>query len=173
MNAIKVKTFTREYDGISRVLVTQCGISEAFDPKDIKKPRIEKFNAIWDTGATASVISKRVVKALSLEPNSKMRVFHAGGGGDFIDAYSVNIFLPNNTAFYIKRATEAELTGADVLIGMDIISSGDFAVTTSKGKTKFSFQVPSTHDIDFVKEHKQKLGEQPQADPEGVNNRML
>jgi hypothetical protein len=63
----------------------------------------------------------------------------------------------------IGKATESELTGMDVLIGMDIISSGDFAVTASQGKTKFSFQYPSTHDIDFAKEHNQqeatKIGE--------------
>jgi uncharacterized protein YecA (UPF0149 family) len=48
------------------------------------------------------------------------------------------------------------LTGTDVLIGMDIISMGDFTVTASKRKTKFSFQIPSTHDTDYVKEYKQK-----------------
>ena len=42
--------------------------------------------------------------------------------------------------------------GADVLIGMDIINEGDFAVTNLNGRTKFSFRVPSQADIDFVRE---------------------
>ena len=38
----------------------------------------------------------------------------------------------------------------DVLIGMDIIGSGDFAITNHKGKTVFSFRIPSIGRIDFV-----------------------
>jgi len=38
------------------------------------------------------------------------------------------------------------------LIGMDIISQSDFAVTAYNGNTKMSFLVPSTHEIDFVQE---------------------
>ena len=41
-------------------------------------------------------------------------------------------------------------TGADVLIGMDIMKIGDFAVTNHNGRTVFSFKVPSMESIDFV-----------------------
>jgi uncharacterized protein YecA (UPF0149 family) len=37
-----------------------------------------------------------------------------------------------------------------LLIGMDLISLGDFAVTNFAGKTVFSFRVPSVQMIDFV-----------------------
>lgn len=37
----------------------------------------------------------------------------------------------------------------DLLIGMDIISLGDFAITNVNGKTTFSFRLPSTSIIDF------------------------
>jgi uncharacterized protein YecA (UPF0149 family) len=36
---------------------------------------------------------------------------------------------------------------------MDIIVRGDFAISQSSGKTKFTFQIPSTHDFDFYKEN--------------------
>ena len=42
--------------------------------------------------------------------------------------------------------------GFDVLIGMDIITKGDFAITNPDGTTKFSFRIPSQADIDFVRE---------------------
>ena len=51
------------------------------------------------------------------------------------------------------KVTEMLITN-DVLIGMDIISQGDFVITASQGKTKFSFQIPSTHDTDYAKESK-------------------
>jgi predicted aspartyl protease len=126
------------------------------DPRtNLKPPPIMQFNALWDTGAEGSVISERVAKALGLEPTGLARVYHANGES-MVNTYSVNIFLPNNTAFYVPMVTESILTGTDVLIGMDIISMGDFTVTASKRKTKFSFQIPSTHDTDDVKEYKQK-----------------
>jgi predicted aspartyl protease len=151
MDKKEIKTFTVEYDGVKNALKNQCGISEALDLTGFVE-----FNALWDTGATGSAISKRVIQKLRLEPTGKARLFHAGGDGGYVDTYSINILLPNNTFFLVEKATESELTGMDVLIGMDIISSGDFAVTASQGKTKFSFQYPSTHNIDFVKENNQK-----------------
>ena len=41
-----------------------------------------------------------------------------------------------------------------MLIGMDIINLGDFAITNKNGNTKFTFEIPSSRDIDFVKENK-------------------
>ena len=52
---------------------------------------------------------------------------------------------------------EAELSGIEVLVGMDIIGKGDFAVTSRGMNTIFSFRMPSLTHIDFVKEYnKQK-----------------
>jgi preprotein translocase subunit SecA len=39
-----------------------------------------------------------------------------------------------------------------MLIGMDIIARGDFAVTNYDGKTVFSFRMPSVEQIDFVEQ---------------------
>ena len=51
------------------------------------------------------------------------------------------------------RVTKGNMKGAEILIGMDIINQGDFAVTNLNGITKFSFRVPSTAHLDFVEEH--------------------
>lgn len=150
--------FTVEYRGIVPCLTTECGVCESYNPafqKGIQQPAIRKFNAIWDTGAVGSVISTNVVNALNLKPTGKTRVLHANGDA-IVNTYTVNIFLPNKVAFPSLPVTEGILGDTDVLIGMDIISRGDFSITASQGKTKFSFQIPSTHDIDYVKEYNQK-----------------
>ena len=46
--------------------------------------------------------------------------------------------------------TKGVLAGCDVLIGMDIINTGDFEVTQKEGKTTFSFRNPSAEEIDFA-----------------------
>lgn len=42
--------------------------------------------------------------------------------------------------------------GIDVLIGMDVISKGDFAISNYNGKTQFSFRIPSQNDVDYKAE---------------------
>ena len=65
----------------------------------------------------------------------------------------INIGLPNRVAFPSVLAIKSTLpAGADVLIGMNIINEGDFAVTNLNGVTKFSFRVPSKTHIDFAEE---------------------
>ena len=44
----------------------------------------------------------------------------------------------------------------DVLIGMEIIARGDFAITYPEDKTKFTFRIPRQADIDFVAEDRPK-----------------
>jgi hypothetical protein len=49
------------------------------------------------------------------------------------------------------RVSKGILTDFDVLIGMDIIGTGDFAVTNLGDTTVFTFRTPSVERIDFVK----------------------
>jgi len=44
---------------------------------------------------------------------------------------------------------EGHILGSDVLIGMDVITQGDFAITNKDGMTTFSFRTPSLITIDF------------------------
>ncbi len=79
-----------------------------------------------------------------------VRVQTAGSAYD-AETYLVSILLPNEVWFPQVRVSKAPLIGDDVLIGMDIIGSGDFAVTNRDGRTVFTFRVPSVERIDFVR----------------------
>ena len=149
----EIKAFTHDYSGLATALETRCGIC-AFSPQNQSKTnyqKAKKFRALWDTGAMASVISINVVNSLGLKPIGKARVFHANGES-IVYTYLINISLPNNIEFSSLLVTEGLLNDTDVLIGMDIISKGDFAITAADGDTKMSFQIPATHEIDFVQE---------------------
>jgi len=151
---MKLNSFTLEYDGISENLITNCSICEAFDPRELqngsKHPALKKFKALWDTGASGSVISEKVASSLGLKFIGHEIVHHVNGES-VVKTYGVNIVLPNKVGFSALKVTEGILTGIDVLIGMDIISKGDFAITSLNGNTKFSFNMPSAYDIDFNK----------------------
>jgi hypothetical protein len=154
MNITKPQAFTVDYNKYVYCLETSCWVCAAFDTTILEPPPLTEFGALWDTGATGSVISEKAVMSLGLKSTGKAIVYHANGRSN-VNTYSINILLPNNVSFRALKVTEGVLEGIDMLIGMDIISKGDFAVTTSKGRTKFSFQIPSTHDTDYVKEHEQ------------------
>lgn len=123
----KFKAFTLKSDkGILRVLQTTCGVCKAFNPlAGGQHPEITPFKGLWDTGATGTVISNKVVEKLGLKPIGKSKVFHANGES-IVNVYAINLFLPNQVAFPFVTVTEGVLAGIDLLIGMDVITMGDF-----------------------------------------------
>lgn len=123
--------------------------------KDIKTVKVK---GLWDTGATGSVINRSIADTLGIKPIGRTKVHHADGESE-TNVYLVNILLPNNVGIPGVRVTEGKITGADMLIGMDIITLGDFSITNHKGVTVMSFRIPSCHEIDYVRlvnEYKQK-----------------
>jgi len=66
----------------------------------------------------------------------------------------VDILLPNNVAIPNVHVTEALNLGEyDILIGMDIITIGDFSITNANKMTVFSFRIPPYYKhTDYVKE---------------------
>ncbi len=149
---MKKFAFTLKSPVTLRALCTTCAIYEAFDPTATNNPkRPQKVNVLWDTGASGSVIDATVARRLGLTPVSRAQVCHANGTA-IVNVYIVNIELPSSIMIPMLTVTEGNLSGIDVLIGMDVISLGDFSVTHPKGGTTFSFQLPSTHSTDYVEE---------------------
>ena len=154
--------FTINYNGLARSLNTKIGIMAPFVGGIPSQAELNPnmYNAIWDTGATGSVITARVAVDLGLKPIGMTRVSTAGGMVDQ-NEYLVSIFLPNRVFVPNVRVTEGKLSGIDILVGMDIISLGDFCVTNHLGRTVLSFRMPSSHTIDYVKEH--QISQLPRA----------
>lgn len=146
--------YTIEYSSMVNAITTPCGISKAFDQQFYDKinqhPPFMSCTAIWDTGANGSVISSQIVRALGIKPFRKARVIHAGGES-VVNTYLVNILLPNQVEIKTLQVTEGAFTDTDILIGMDIIAMCDFAISLPNGKNKFTFQIPSEREIDFIK----------------------
>lgn len=142
--------FTLTSPGLLRAIVTNARISAAFSPLSapIPTPPLRPFQAIWDTGATASVISQRVIDECVLKPVGVTDVATVAGVS-LSKVYLINIFLPNEVGFPNVTVTQGNMGKIDVLIGMDLINRGDFALTHQHGNTVFSFRYPSSTTIDF------------------------
>ena len=140
-------------DGRLRELVTQAHI---FTARSIVRffhvARQDKLvQAIWDTGATNTVISRNLVGQLGLIPTGVITAQDANNSYQ-TSTYLVDIALPNGILIPDVRVTEAaNLGNYDLLIGMDIITLGDFAITNGLGNTWFSFRIPPDGiQIDYV-----------------------
>ena len=142
-------SFTRDYGALRDTLISECHVSAAWPRRaDATVPRLLKFRALWDTGATISCITEDVAVALELRPEAYSEMYHAQGSS-IVPFYFMNLGLPNGVTVQGVKVCQAVLMDSDVIIGMDIINKGDFAVTNKDGITVFSFQMPSMLHIDF------------------------
>lgn len=151
-NKVLVSAFTtKSNNGILKQLTNEVVIQNG--------SKSETAFALWDTGATGTCISKKMVTLLSLIPTG-MKNIQTPSGSSQVHTYLVNIVLPNNVIIKNVEVCDSEIgdQGFDILIGMDIITQGDFAVSNLNNKTVFSFRVPSLKSTDYAGEiRKQNL----------------
>lgn len=141
------KSLTVFSDGVQNILPFIIGISEA--TSDRESAAIKTYRALWDTGATGSLITKKVADDLNIRSIGPVQVSTASGT-TLTNSYLINLYLPNKVEFRGFKVSEGNLGGSyDVLIGMDVISLGDFAINNFEGKTSYSFRVPSLEFVDY------------------------
>ena len=145
-------SFTVKSSSTRNRLVSPCGVYKAWAPdSETAQPARLQFNALWDTGATNSMITSRAVADLGLQAGGYTPVHHVQGTTDDVPFYYVNLVLFSNFHFQDVAVVLGKLTDTDILIGMDIINRGDFAVSNKNGATAFSFRIPSVEEFDFVR----------------------
>lgn len=153
--------FSNRKEGIVPAVHTSAGVRAADDITDadfVDQEGIEWVNALWDTGAMCSCISKRCATMLGLEV---INIIHMATASHIVEApvYIAHLFLPNFPIFAYLEMLEFQDTSdnCDIIIGMDIITQGDFAITNFGGNTFFSFRMPSIHTIDFEGDLRRRL----------------
>jgi predicted aspartyl protease len=149
------KVFTTKFKRKTNVLY--CHVYVSASSLTVTRPTSKQYLAIWDTGATNTVITSQVANDLDLKPIGRTRVKTASGTAD-CNVYLTDIILPNKIIIQNVRVTEGVLADFDVLIGMDIIGLGDFAVSSDPKTqaTVVSYRIPTSGIVDFVKSEQAK-----------------
>ena len=147
----KFLAFTLKSNGILNMLKTDTLVLSDIRKKDTSyTPKL--WRGLWDTGASKSSITQRIVDDLNLIPVGNTNISTANGVVA-VNTYFVDFGLPNGVTVKNVLVSCADLgEDIDVLIGMDIIRHGDFSITNVNNKTTFSFRTPSVEEIDYVKE---------------------
>lgn len=99
--------------------------------------------AIFDTGATASMISSDIANELGLIPYGTATISGVHGT-ESSNIYIIDMIFRNG--FKIPNISVSEAGGSagfDLLIGMDIISKGTMLLSGAHGRTFFYFAYPS------------------------------
>ena len=138
--------------GILNVLHCNVIIGEVgFDHRLPGSGKFGTYSAIWDTGASSSVITPKVVSELGLVSIGKTQV-HGVNSITLSDECLVNLVLPSQVGIPALRVTVNNVAGVDALIGMDVINAGDFHISNFQGKTVMTFRMPSHDTVDYVKD---------------------
>lgn len=142
------KSFTVNYESLVKRLTSKAIVVKKYEDRTEQKD----YLAIWDTGAVQTVITPKVVSDFQLPKAGDMKIISATGTAP-VNCYFIDLALPNDKIIADLPVVCSDLMDdADILIGMDVIVHGDFAVTNLNGKTSFSFRIPSEEKIDFPNE---------------------
>ena len=129
------RSYVARASGIRDVLLTTgVRVRNNHAVTTVQPDEAPPYTAIWDTGATGTVITSAVASECGLTPVGQCRVFNASGESRIENLYLVDVHLTDGETdmVVIQEVSVTEtpsLVGGEILIGMDIIGMGDFAVS--------------------------------------------
>lgn len=143
-----MNAFTLDYERNTDRLLVPCGIT-ASGMGLVHSHKFGSSLSLWDTGCPVSTISQRMAVKLHL-PVIDSGIVATISGNSTVPYYEVDVLLPGGMAIGHLKVMAGDLNGFDLLVGMDIIRMGSFAVSNLHGNTVMTFQVPSDKVLNFV-----------------------
>ena len=139
--------FSRTDRGFNSLIVTNGGVGQ--DTAVGVIPQFEPCRMLWDTGAQTSCVTSRMVNLLGLKPVGKATFQDYSGNRESL-IYKVTFCLPDNLIVSGVPVSESfDNQQYDVILGLDIISHGDFHLTGQGGDRTLSFCYPSIEKLTF------------------------
>lgn len=154
-NSSKIVTnslFCDQGPGISSEIKTSVGIGMSCEPSASPAPIpfSTSLTALWDTGAYCTVITENIARKYAFTPIGAKEI-HGVTGKEISNVYLISLHLPNQVVIKEIEVMSCSCDiGCDVLIGMDIITLGDFVINNHQGRTTFTFRMPSIECVDFT-----------------------
>jgi len=139
--------FTRVYDNIQKKLFIDLNVSSKYSK--LSNNGKNKIKAQWDTGAFMSAISNTLADMMEL-PIVSMTNIGTAAGIVSANIYIIDLEFPNGDIIPDLHVIGANLVDTNMLIGMDVISKGDFAISNCNDRTILNFRLPSYSEINFV-----------------------
>lgn len=133
------KSFLYEYAEIVDELCIEISVSVSRKEANVR--------AVIDTGTTHSFISRRLINELSpISANTRVMIYRKPSDGYFFNIHLSDGLMLNNFILYEMPYGFDD----DFLLGMDVVSQGDLAISNYDGQTAVSFRKPSKQRISFL-----------------------
>jgi len=109
-------------------------------------------DALWDTGASISAVTPEIQQQLKA-PTVDKKAISGIHNTQIVDVIYITLELPNHVIKKNIKVVVCNITSnVGMILGMDIISMGDFALSNGNDQTLVSFAVPPFKEkIDFSK----------------------
>ena len=134
----KPEPLTYKFKNLQRRIITPVIIHNISE----EEQKSTATNALWDTGATISAITPKLVNELNLISAGTVAIRGVTGSQD-VEFVLVTVELPKNVLKQnMKMAICDFSTDIGVILGMDIITLGDFELLHGNNHTTFSFTSP-------------------------------
>lgn len=127
--------FVKDYDSRAEVIMTACDFF-SFDGKCL----VHTDRAVWDTGSTTTILSHQLIRNLKAEPFRKGGMTGIGGEVE-TDTYLVHVAPPTDDVITNIEVMAHDFEDFEAIIGMDVITYGDFQISNKGGKSRFSFKL--------------------------------
>jgi len=148
-NQIEYRGFIKSYDKLVNKLAAKVSIIPISSADKTLQNMPVDLKVIWDTGASLTFIKPKVRDQLKLRIfGSETSIFVAGIGGKVkADLTTMSIALTDSFILECLPVYIVDFPiNYDMVIGMNIISMGDFSVNNTDSKTSFSFIMPPLPD---------------------------
>lgn len=116
-------------------------------------------NALWDTGADTSLMTRELAQDLGFKFSKKVESRGFGSPSLADLGYALVALVSNGETVETLTAVVEDMPCDDYsfIIGMDLISKGTLAISSSQFETSLSFTIQTVEHVDFVKS-REKLG---------------
>jgi|GEM_PF-3182310 len=155
--------FSKSYDKPVKKLIATANILPLSSMETCLRNTPTEVKILWDTGASLTFIKPKIRDQLKLcmfKTDASATI--AGVGGLFKADFTI-ISIQLNDYFTIEYCPVYVLDfpiDSDMIIGMDILSMGDFLVSSADKKTTFSFVVPPLPENINLADRAEKLNKQ-------------
>jgi hypothetical protein len=133
-------SFSARYDKIIMSIILNCSIAVYKYGVQINDIKFQQIKTLWDTGANNTYVTKSLAFNLGLISNIDLH-----DGSWKFKTLVVYLQLPNRIILPIQVSFAEDCPGIDAIIGMNVISQGDFVIDNTTENTSLSFEMPLSH----------------------------
>lgn len=136
--------FTVVYDKIEDMIIVPAVIGYNGNYRAVQ--------ALFDTRATITYLAREIAEELNLPPTGEIIKTRALKAEQACPVVKAHIGFPKDNVFsnWPIASVSRDNPDFDIIIGMDLISRGGFAISSYNGHTTFTFRVPSEKEIKFT-----------------------